>query len=120
MANPAPFRILIVDDDPDWRHVLHLTLEDMGYEAVEAGSGPEALTLMEKESFPIVLLDQTMPGMSGHEVIDRMPRPLPRIVLLTASDLEDVGGTLATGPLYYVQKEGGADALSLILPSLTT
>ncbi len=111
-------KILVVDDDPDWREVLRITLEDMGYEAVEASNGPEALERMKQESFPIVLLDMTMPGMDGQEVIARMPRPLPKVVLLTASDASDVNETLASGPLYYLPKEAGTDALSLILGSL--
>ena len=113
-----PLRVLVVDDDPDWRGVLRITLEDMGYEAVEASNGPEALERMKQESFPVVLLDMTMPGMNGQEVIARMPRPLPRIVLLTASDASEVNETLASGPLYYLPKEAGPDALSMILGSL--
>ncbi len=113
-----PLRILVVDDDPDWREVLRFTLEDMGYEPVEASSGPEALERMQQESFPVVLLDMRMPGMDGHEVISRMPRPLPRIVLLTGSDASEVNETLASGPLYYLPKEAGTEALSMILGSL--
>jgi hypothetical protein len=56
--------------------------------------------------------------MTGHEVISRMPRPLPRIVLLTASGAEEVTDTLASGPLYYLPKDAGADALEMILHSL--
>jgi CheY-like chemotaxis protein len=111
-------RILVVDDDPDWREVLRIALEDMGYQAVEASSGPEALELMQIESFPVVLLDNKMPGMDGQEVIARMPRPLPRIVLLTASDAGEVIDTLASGPLYYMPKDGGTDTLPLVLGSL--
>ena len=91
---------------------------EVGYEAVEASNGPGALEQMKQESFPVVLLDMTMPGMNGQEVIARMPRPLPRIVLLTASDASEVNETLASGPLYYLPKEAGPDALSMILGSL--
>jgi two-component system, chemotaxis family, chemotaxis protein CheY len=117
-SSQTPIRILIVDDDPDWRGVLRLTLEDMGYCAVEASNGQQALDLLEQEAFPIVLLDMAMPGMDGAEVIARMPRPLPRVVLLTAADADAVGDTLASGPLYYLPKDSGTDGLSLLLPSL--
>lgn len=111
-------RILVVDDDADWREFLRLSLEDLGYCAVEASSGEQALEFMRREAFPVVLLDMNMPGMSGQEVIKHLPRPLPRIVLLTSAAAEEVGGTLGTTQAYYLPKDAGPDALSLILQSL--
>lgn len=111
-------RILIVDDDADWRLLLRLWLEDMGYEAVEASNGQEALAWTEKERFPVILLDMNMPDMSGAEVIEQLPDPATRVVLLTSSTAQDVNRTLSSGPFYYLPKDAGNDALSLILQSL--
>jgi CheY-like chemotaxis protein len=111
-------RILIVDDDQDWREALRLALEDLGYEGVEASSGEQALELMEHEQFPIVLLDMRMPGLSGSEVITRMRTPLPRIVLLTAAEAGEIGDALSARPCYYLPKDAGPEALSLIMRSL--
>lgn len=118
MARHTCPRILIVDDDADWREFLRFSLEDLGYCAVEAASGEQALELMHREEFPVVLLDMNMPGMSGGEVMEQLPRPQPRIVLLTSAAAEEVGGTLGTSPAYYLPKDAGPDALSLILQSL--
>ena len=41
-------RILVVDDDADWREFLRLSLEDLGYCAVEASSGEQALEFMHR------------------------------------------------------------------------
>jgi CheY-like chemotaxis protein len=111
-------RILIVDDDRDWREFLRLALEDLGFEGVEASSGEQALELMGREQFPIVLLDIRMPGLSGTEVIERMRPPLPRIVLLTSAEAHELGDALAERPCYYLPKDAGAEALSLIVHSL--
>lgn len=114
----ATHRILIVDDDADWRGALALMLEDMGYEGVEASCGEEALRLLESEQFRIVLLDMNMPGMSGQEVVEKITDPTVRVVLLTSAAMQDVGKTLSTSPCYYLPKAAGTDALSLILQSL--
>jgi len=111
-------RILIVDDDRDWRGVLRLALHELGYEGVEASGGEEALDLMEREQFPIVLLDMRMPGLSGAEVIARMRPPLPQIVLLTAAPTDELGDALSASPCYYLPKDAGTEALSLIVKSL--
>ncbi len=82
--------ILIVDDMVVNRRVLenHLTLA--GYNVVEASSGKEALKLIEKQHFDLVLLDIMMPNMSGYEVCEiirkeHLTSELP-IVLLTAKN----------------------------------
>lgn len=118
MANGRPLRILIVDDDADWREFLRFALEDLGYEGVEARNGEEALALMEKEQFPIVLLDMSMPGLSGQEVLERMPSPRPRVVLLTSAAAEDVGESIGKSGCYYLPKDAKGEALSLLLSSL--
>ncbi|HZA51462.1 MAG TPA: response regulator [Myxococcaceae bacterium] len=111
-------RILIVDDDHDWRQFVRYALEDLGYEAAEASNGAEALAMMHREHFPIVLLDEGMPGLSGTEVLERLPDPAPRIVLLTSAPAERVADALSRHPCYYLPKDAGPAALTLILRSL--
>jgi two-component system, chemotaxis family, chemotaxis protein CheY len=111
-------RVLIVDDDADWRHLLHLVVEDLGYETAQARSGEEALQMIEEEEFSLILLDLRMPGMDGRELLRRLPEPGPRVVLLTAADPTEAGEALNSGPHYYLPKAAGTEALSLILDSL--
>lgn len=63
-------RVLVVDDSPDIRFMLRVFLEDAGMDVEEAGSGPEALALLDgAERWPDALvLDHRMPGMTGVEV----------------------------------------------------
>jgi CheY-like chemotaxis protein len=113
-------RVLVVDDDADWREFLRLCLEDLGYEAIEASDGQEALDSLSREKYGVMLLDLNMPGMSGLEVVERMPRSnsKPRIVFLTSAAAQDVGSALLSGPHYYLPKGASRDQLSLLLQSL--
>ena len=61
-------KILIVDDAPDTIHLTKLILEGIGYQAVSASDGDEALQKMNSEMPDLILLDLVMPGKSGLEV----------------------------------------------------
>ncbi len=111
-------RILIVDDDADYRAFLRQVLEEMDYEVVEAPDGRTALELLEAEAFQVVLLDLFMPGMDGAEVLARLPPSGPRVVLLTGAPIQDVSSALSRKPHYYLPKGAGPEALSLMLHSL--
>jgi CheY-like chemotaxis protein len=80
--DPGAGRILIVDDNAANRMVMTAILEHFGYQTAEADSGETALELLRSEGFSAVMLDQTLPGMSGVETlraIRAMPGPLATI-----------------------------------------
>lgn len=67
-ALPQPARgrsVLVVDDVAMNRRLLATLLAQDGHEAVTAASGPEALALLERRRFDLVLMDLHMPGMDG-------------------------------------------------------
>jgi CheY-like chemotaxis protein len=82
--------ILLVDDDHDTSDILRFFLEREGYEVMLAREGGEALRLMTEHGEPdLILLDLSMPGLSGWGVMDALARH-PRwvgtpVVVLTAS-----------------------------------
>jgi hypothetical protein len=55
-------RILVVDDDPQIRRVMRVTLTGQGYEVDDGKSGDAALEKLREERFDLVLLDMNMPG----------------------------------------------------------
>ncbi len=59
--------ILVVDDDEINRMVVRLLMERRNYRVIEAASGPEALEVVKDETFDVVLMDLSMPGMDGLE-----------------------------------------------------
>lgn len=66
--DPGAARILVVDDEPEIRELLALTLAAEGWLVEEAKSGPDALERCRRETFDIVVVDYLMPGMNGLDV----------------------------------------------------
>jgi diguanylate cyclase (GGDEF)-like protein len=109
---PAPAekgRLLIVDDIRENREILRRRFERQGYSATEAAGGVEALALIEREAFDLVLLDMMMPDLSGLEVLARIrethaPGLLPVIMVTAKSQSEDVVDALNRGANDYITK----------------
>ena len=78
-------RILVVDDDPQLRLLLVDTLQTIGYEALGAGDGVEALKVMAREKIDLVVSDISMPRIDGFQLASELRKkyPLVRILLIT-------------------------------------
>lgn len=112
-------RVLVVDDDADWRSFLSLSLEELGYETDEASCGEEALRRIEAGDFSVVLLDVHMPGMSGQDVARKLRgHDGLRVVFLTAAQAHEIGDVMRDGARYYLPKGARKEQLSLLLQSL--
>ena len=86
-------KILVVDDDPITRELFRSLLKDVVADVIEARDGYEALALVRRHYFALVLLDIGMPGLGGREVAaalrkDPHTSTLP-IVFVTAAALAD-------------------------------
>jgi len=79
-------RILIADDEEAARRGLGQILTEDGYEVFLASDGEEALRLVAQESPDILLTDLRMPGMDGHELLNRVRQGYPdmTVVIMTA------------------------------------
>ena len=80
-------KILVVDDALFMRRVIRKNLEGSGYQDIEeACSGEEALELFSREKPDLVLLDITMPGMSGLEVLEEIRKkdPAAKVIMCSA------------------------------------
>jgi type II secretory ATPase GspE/PulE/Tfp pilus assembly ATPase PilB-like protein/CheY-like chemotaxis protein len=94
-APPRRFEILVVDDEPDFRHLLALALHqsDLPVAVTLAADGREALQLAEHHPPDVVLLDVGLPEIDGFEVCTRLRAAAPTanvpILMLTAYDDSD-------------------------------
>ena len=70
----AKARILAVDDQLYCRGFLEDLLQQEGYDVSTASGGEEALHLLERESFDVILTDLVMPGMDGSELVQRIKK----------------------------------------------
>ncbi len=80
MPDPAPGRLLIVDDEVELRRALCDTLTDECYATTGAGSGEEALDTLSKHEFDLLLSDLMMPGMDGVQLLRKALEIDPNLV----------------------------------------
>jgi two-component system, OmpR family, KDP operon response regulator KdpE len=99
-------RILVVDDDPQIRRAMRVTLTGQGYEVDDARNGEGALQKVRDERFDLVLLDMNMPGMNGLEACREIRRYSEvAIIVLTVRDSDrDKVEALDAGADDYVTK----------------
>ncbi len=83
----ATLRILIVDDHAIVREGLKRVLEGASpcWTVIEAGSGFQAMELVRRQTFDVAVLDVSMPGMSGLELLRRLRETVPRMPVLMLS-----------------------------------
>ncbi len=117
--------ILLVDDHPENLLALEAVLDAPEYRLVRAQSGMEALRLLLKESFSLILLDVHMPGLNGYEtaaLIRERPktRDIP-IIFITAVNKseEDVEKGYTVGAVDYIIKPFDPDSLKSKVAILT-
>ena len=107
-AAPAPWTILCVDDEPNILSSLKRALRGPQYRVVTAGSGSEALALMESEPVDLIISDMRMPGMDGAQLLGQVRRRWPGTMRILLTGYADVDSTIAAineGQIYrYVNK----------------
>ncbi|HJT17927.1 MAG TPA: response regulator [Thermoanaerobaculia bacterium] len=79
-------RVLIVDDDPQIRSLLRIITERSGLVTDEAADGHQCLEQLKRHSYDLVLLDLSMPGCNGFDVIEqlRSAADKPAVIVVTA------------------------------------
>jgi len=96
-------RILVVDDEPSIRRLLKVALTGRGFDVQEAEDGLQAMGMIAAEKPDLIVLDVMMPGLTGHEVHDRLrQRPetkeLPILFLSAAGTFEEQHREIAADP----------------------
>lgn len=96
-------KILIVEDDLSIHNVIEELLKKSNYTTFNAYSGTEALLLLEKEKYDLILLDLMLPAISGEEIIEKV-KDTPIIVLSAKISSDDKVNCLLSGANDYITK----------------
>jgi DNA-binding NtrC family response regulator len=107
-GSPSPAgTVLIVDDESEIRESLQTLLEMEGFEVETAVSGEEGLSQMADRPFDLVLLDLTLPGRNGMEVLSEIrahDSRLPVIMITAYGTVENAVRAMQSGAANFVQK----------------
>ena len=99
----VPYRLLLVDDEPNILASLRRVFQRENYELLFAQSGAEALRIMEKKPVELIMTDFMMPGMNGSELLrevrERWPNTI-RIMLTGHANTDAVMGSIKEGAVY--------------------
>lgn len=104
---PQKNRILVVDDEDALRTVLSSELEGEGYKVASAADGSEAIEILKKEGFDLILLDIKMPNVDGFEVLKfvKESHPDTKVIMLTGfADLKNAIESKKLGAEDFVSK----------------
>lgn len=111
-------RILVVDDDEGVRRMLSVMLKREGYHVASAPGGREALEMLEKSSYDVVLSDVKMPDMDGMELLQSVMAEHSDSTVILMSAYGNVDGALAAikkGAYDYISKPFKKDEVILVL-----
>jgi two-component system KDP operon response regulator KdpE len=108
-----PQRVLVVDDDSQMLRAVTNALSARGYDVLTAATGERALSLAADEELDLVLLDLGLPGIEGHQVIERLRAwtELPVIVISVRDSQEEKVAALDAGADDFVTKPFGMKEL---------
>ena len=111
-------KILLVEDDDEFRGLITEVLTMFEHEVSHADSAEAGLKILEKESFDMIISDITMPGLSGLEmtkIIRQRKIKTPIIIISGHSDSQTISESLKSGVNDYIQKPMSVKDLPVIL-----
>jgi DNA-binding response OmpR family regulator len=116
-------KILIVEDELDIGRLLQMQVKNMGYEADLVSSGEEAIALLNRWTYHLVILDWMLPGLNGVEIAQLIRKMTSlkdvAILMLTAkSDPESIVEGLESGADDYITKPFAIEILKARMQSL--
>jgi DNA-binding response OmpR family regulator len=115
--------ILVVDDDENILNLEKTILEQKGFAVTTAAGGPEALALLEKGTFDLILLDVMMPEIDGFEVCRRIKenerlKEIPVIFLTAKGGGDALAEGFESGAVMYINKPFTANKLLTIVNTM--
>jgi len=104
----GPQHVLLVDDDSNFRMIVHITLKKLGYAVSVAGSAEDAAEIAaQNKDIQLLMTDVAMPGMNGVELAEKIweIQPHVKVLYISGFPLNAVAGMgVATGSVHFLQK----------------
>jgi DNA-binding NtrC family response regulator len=122
VADSSKPHLLFVDDEESLRRPTAERLADKGFEVVEAGSGEQALELLDQFAFDILVTDLRLPGMDGTQVIDAARQRYPAIVAVVITGygtVRDAVDAIKKGASDFITKPFHFDELMHVIQKAT-
>lgn len=111
-------RVLVVDDEPIVSESIRDWLKDAGYQVATAETGEEAIELIERQDFSVLVLDIRLPGLTGISVLKEVKalRPWIKSIIITAyPSAETTSEAMKLGAVDYLVKPVAADDLEKLI-----
>jgi two-component system, NtrC family, response regulator AtoC len=111
-------RILAVDDEPNMRRLLEISLRQAGYQALTAANGKEAIETLRTEQVDLVVSDLHMPGMSGLELLKSMRvdnEDLPFIMVTAQGEINTAVEAMKLGAADYILRPFDLEVLEVAI-----
>jgi len=117
---PGPYNILIVDDDPEMRSLLHEELQEEGYRVTLAKNGLDVLSELPFTSYDLIITDWKLPLRDGIQILKsvRELQPGVPVVLITAFGDAKVRKQVEKAGGVYLQKPFSMEAFRSMVHSL--
>ncbi len=113
-------RILVIDDEPKMTSLVCGELEDAGHAVTTSTKPADALALIDKHSFDVVITDLSMPEISGMNILDKaLEKPGTDVIIMTAyGTVESAVSAMKKGAADYLLKPFSLDEMRLIVEKL--
>lgn len=114
MGSREKFKILIVDDEIEYQDVYEMILSDKGYYVRCVSSGTEAINLLKKENFHLILTDLIMPEMGGMELLEKIKKEYDdtKVIIVTGyGTIETAVSAIKKGAFSYFIKSHESEEL---------
>jgi two-component system, NtrC family, response regulator AtoC len=117
MSTPT-LTILAVDDEPNMRRLLEISLRQAGYRALSAGNGREALEIIRQQQIDLVVSDLHMPGMNGLQLLEVLRNEhehLPLIMVTAQGEIKTAVTAMKLGASDYILRPFELETLEIAI-----
>ncbi len=111
------YKILIVDDDEQMRVALCATTKHFGFESKSVKNGAEALKLVAKEDFDVIVSDLKMPKMDGIELLEKVKeiKDIPFVMITAVGTIQNAVESMKLGAFDFILKPFSAETFKKVI-----